>query len=411
MNISRHGDWFRDPETKYSEKSLYLAVVLTFFCLPLGTAPTTIASVLVLAIWLFSGLAFAKRQTYRAPYWWPVYGLMLLPWIGLLYTMDTTGLGLEYAQKTLYWLLGLGVAAVAFEKFPARYCVQAFMLGLLLNVVVVVIQIVFHLPDKNGAHRGLGPDYSTLSAYLIVGIMIGVFFLGRRQQAGKKVALSAVIGLYFFHLVILQSRASYVAMVILTPFIGYTFFKSHQVIKTLALCVLIPGLMMVSPVVRERASQTVENFTYHLHSKDETAWGERYSIRQDRLFMWNKALTIIARKPWLGVGTGGYAMAIGAYGGDPDAPWIAHPHNNFLYMAVSFGIVGLAFFIWFLVVMLKRGWRHRQTSAGYMLLSVVLVMTVTGLFNSQILDVGTAILLALVVGFQPDDPKGGNHGE
>lgn len=410
MNISLLGGWLSDRETRSSQKALYVAVMATFFCLPLGTAPSTIAAGLAAVICLFSGIALNRRSIYLAPYWWPVYALIVLPWIGMLYTQDTTGIGVDYAEKTYYWLFGLCVAAIAFEKLPARRCVQAFMLGLGVNVVAAILQIVLHLPDKHNQHRGLGPDYSTLSAYLIVGIMMGVFFLGRQQRMTYKIALAGVVGLYFFHLVVLSSRASYVAFVILTPFIGYTFFKTHQLTKTLALSLLIPCLMMASPVVRQRAALTVDQFSHHLHAQDETAWGEKYSTQQDRFYMWNHALKIFADQPLLGVGTGGYTSALSATGSDPDAPPIAHPHNNFLYMSVSFGVVGLAVFLWFLIVTLANGWRHRRTAAGYMLLSVVLVMTVTGLFNTQILDVGTALLLALVVGFKPALEKGATHG-
>lgn len=409
MNVSPLRDWFRDPRKRADEKALFAAVMLTFFCLPLGTAPSTIAAGLSAAIWLFSGLALGKRHIYGAAYWRPVYALAVLPWIGLLYTRDTTGLGLDYAEKSYYWLFGFCVAAIAWEEWTARRCVQAFMSGLGINVVAAVLQIVFHLPDKHNQHRGLGPDYSTLSAYLIVGIMMAVFFLGRQQRAKPRLALAGVAGLYFFHLVILQSRASYVAFVILTPFIGYMFFKTRALVKTAALCILIPGLMMVSPVVRQRAVLTVDQFAYHLQAREDTAWGERYSTQQDRFYMWNGALKIIADRPLVGVGTGGYATALHTYGSDPNAPMITHPHNNFLYMTVSFGLLGLTVLLWFLAVTLVNGWRHRESAAGYMLLSVVLVMTVTGLFNTQILDVGTAFLLALVVGFQQAFNRTANH--
>ena len=410
MTISRLTDWFKNPATTADQKALYVAVLLTFFLLPLGTAPSTIGAGLSAAIWLFSGLALKKRGLYRERAWWPVYALMILPWIGLIYTQDTTGLGMDYAEKTYYWFFGLCVAAIAFKRLPAERCVQAFMLGLGINVLAAIAQIVLGLPDKHNQHRGLGPDYSTLSAYLIVGIMMAVFYLARQKDSRGKIALAGVAGLYFLHLVILRSRASYVAFVILTPFIGYTFFRTHQVAKTAAICLLVPLLMAASPVVRQRAVLTAEQLAYHMTAQDETAWGERYSAKQDRFFMWNAALKIIAARPFLGVGTGGYASAIYTYGRDPDAPRIAHPHNNFLYMAVSFGIVGLGVLLWFLGAALVAGWRQRNGAAGYMLLSVVLVMTVTGLFNTQILDAGTALLLSLVIGFQPAFKTVTHHG-
>ena len=400
MIITPLRDWLKDPDTHASEKALYAAVALTFFCLPLGTAPSTIAGGLSIAIWLFSGLAIENRRIYMSPYWWPVYALILLPWLGMTYTQDETGIGLDYAEKTYYWLFGISVAALSFQRFSATRLIQAFMLGLGVNVIAAVAQIVFHLQDKNNQHRGLGPDYSTLSVYLIVGIMMSIYFLNRERRTAIQIALVGIIGLYFFHFVILQSRASYVAFVLLVPFMGYSFFKTKKFLKTIILCILTPALMMLSPIVRERIDLSVKQLRFHLTGDDEAAWGNTYSAQQDRFYMWRGALKIIGDHPLIGVGTGGYQTVLQENDSDPHAPSIAHPHNNFLYMAVSFGAVGLAVFFWFLVVTIRNGWQQRHTVRGYMLLSVILVMVASGFFNTQILDVGTALLISLTVGFQ-----------
>jgi O-antigen ligase len=392
--------WLRDPETTASQKALYAAAALTFFCLSLGTAPSTIAGALAAGIWLFSGIALQRRRIYAATYWWPVFALFILYWMGMIYTHDTTGIGLEYAEKTYYWLFGLSVAAISFQRFNPTRLVQAFMLGLGINVFAAIAQIVFQLPDKNNQHRGLGPDYSTLSAYLIVGIMMAVFFLNRERRAKLRMALVGLIGLYFFHFVILQSRASYVAFVLLAPFIGYTFFKRKKLLKTAGVCVLIPCLMMLSPIVRDRMATTVDQFNHHFYATDDSAWGNKYFAHEERLYLWNGALRIIKQNPWVGVGTGGYQTALNKLDSDPNVPLMAHPHNDFLYMAASFGIVGVAVFSWFLVVGLSNGWRRRKTAEGYFVLCVFLVMVATGLFNTQMLDVGTAFLISLAIGLQ-----------
>jgi O-antigen ligase len=62
--------------------------------------------------------------------------------------------------------------------------------------------------------------------------------------------------------------------------------------------------------------------------------------------IWNGALRIIGKNPLPGVGTGGYQTALRNIDGDPNVPLMAHPHNNFLYIAASFGAVGLAVFLW-----------------------------------------------------------------
>jgi O-antigen ligase len=392
--------WAGNPETRTRDKALFAAAALTFFCLPLGTAPMLIAGGLAMAIWLFSGIAFESRNLYKASYWWPVYALLLLPWIGLIYTSDTTGLGNDYAEKTYYWLMGLAVAGISFRHFSAIILVQSFMLGLAVNVIAAILQIVFDLRDKNNWHLGLGPDYSTLSAYLIVGLMMGIYFLGRERDLRRRLLLLGVIALYFLHLVLLQSRASYVTLMIMTPFMGLTYFKDRKVLKTALVIVLIPCLMLLSPVVRKRVDHSIDQLQFHLNADNEAAWGKKYSRHQDRFYMWNSAVRIIRENPWIGVGTGGYKTALKAMDNDPKAPEIAHPHNNFLYMAVSFGVIGLAVFLWFLVATLRAGWRQRNSAQGYLLLSVILVMATSGLFNSQIIDVGTAFLISLCVGLQ-----------
>jgi O-antigen ligase len=274
------------------------------------------------------------------------------------------------------------------------------MLGVGINVLAAIAQIVFQLPDRYNQHRGLGPDYSTLSAYLIASIMMGFFFLNREYRTKIRIALAALIGLYFFHFVILQSRASYVGFVLLVPFIGYTFFKSKKLLKTVGVCLLIPCLMMLSPIVRTRIAQTVDQLNYHLQADSETAWGNTYFAQEERFYLWNGALKMIKQHPLVGVGTGGYMTALRNIDSDPDVPSMAHPHNNFLHIAASFGAVGMAVFLWLLVVGISNGWRERNTPGGYFVLSVFLVMVTTGLFNTQILDVGTAFLISLAIGLQ-----------
>ena len=401
MMIASPKEWFSASDATFSEKALYIAVALTFFCLPLGTAPPTITGALSAAIWLFSGIAIANRRVYLSRYWMPVYAMAILPLIGMIYTHDKCGLSVDYGGKAYYWLFALVVAAISFRRFSALRLVQAFMLGLAINVFAAIAQIIFNLPDRYDQHRGLGPDYSTLSAYLIVGIMMTVFFLNRsNHRTPAKIALWGLIGLYFFHLVILSSRASYVAFVLLIPFIGMTYFKKRKFLKTAIICLLVPALMMLSPVVRERVKRTINELMYHVEADSGAAWGNQYTAQQDRFYMWNGALRIIRDHPLIGVGTGGYKTALKEKDNDPNIPPQSHPHNNFLHIGVSYGLFGLAIFCWFIISVISKSWRNRAAPEGYFLLSVILVMLMTGLFNTQFLDLGTALLISLAVGLQ-----------
>ncbi len=118
--------------------------------------------------------------------------------------------------------------------------------------------------------------------------------------------------------------------------------------------------------------------------------------------MWRWAIDLFVEHPLIGVGTGGYKQAILSGGGEKG---IAHPHNNLLHMAVSYGIVGVVVFIWFFWVLLKNGWQNRGSVPGFFILSSGLVILVGGLTDTHILDAGGIFLLAVTTGFQAALPK------
>jgi O-antigen ligase len=112
--------------------------------------------------------------------------------------------------------------------------------------------------------------------------------------------------------------------------------------------------------------------------------------------MWHWAAKLFRQHPLLGVGTGGYQQATLEAGGDVG---VAHPHNNVLYVAVSYGLLGLGVFGWFFWVLLKTGWRNRHDLAGFFVLSATLVILIGGATDTHIIDAGGLSLLSMATGF------------
>jgi O-antigen ligase len=162
--------------------------------------------------------------------------------------------------------------------------------------------------------------------------------------------------------------------------------------------------MSLSPVVRERVRLSVNQLKHHIHAEGDRAWGKEYSEHQDRFYMWYGAIPVFLENPLIGVGTGGYQSAMKQRGkpGDPD---MAHPHNNLLHMAVSYGIIGIVAYLWLFAETIRNSWEQRETVVGFFVLSVAIVIFVSGLFNTTILDAGTLFLLAVAVGLQQAFPK------
>ena len=404
MNTSVPKDWQTFKKMK-GDTLLYLDFVLVFFFMSLGTTLVTIFGIISLYVWLFAGKIKGFRSIARNAWFWPVLVFMVLPWVGLLYTPDLSGIGIDYAGKSHYWLYTITVASISFAVFPAERLIQAFLAGLALNAVVAIYQFSGLLPLTRGyEYRGFGEGYGVLSVFLIVGILVASYYFGKAAKKKEKLLLSFLILLYFFHLIIMQGRAGYVTFLLLSPLVVHTLFRRIGFFKVLLACICLPSLMFLSPVVRERVRLSIDQLEYHMHARGDIAWGKEYSKQQDRFFMWYGAIHIFLENPLLGVGTGGYQTAMRQRGkpGDPD---MAHPHNNLLHMAVSYGIIGIIAYLWLLVETIKNAWKQREEPVGFFVLSVALVVFVSGFFNTTILDVGTLFLLAVAVGLQQSFPE------
>jgi len=103
----------------------------------------------------------------------------------------------------------------------------------------------------------------------------------------------------------------------------------------------------------------------------------------ERLHFWSSAMYIIQQSPWLGEGVGGFAYAF--HQSFPAERVLANPHNEFLLIAAQLGLPGLCVFLFFLGVVLKQAFAAHDLH-GHLLQGIVLMLIVSCLFNSSILD-------------------------
>ena len=399
MSISARTAWYRLRKIT-SDEWLFFAFVALFFNMPLGTSPPTICAVLATVVWVFSGKITKIWDTSLKKTWfWPVLLLMILPWIGLLYTPDVGGLGIKFAGKTHYWVYCVAASSMVFGILSPQRLIQAFLAGLAVNALVGILQLIGLFPRMNEISFGLGLGYGTLSAYLILGMLMASYYFRETHQKGRRVLFGLLGLIYFFHLIILDGRVGYLTFLFLCPIIAYNLFKGSSIYKILLVSLLLIGGMLLSPVVRDRVSLSIDQVKYHLNADPEKAWGKEYTANQDRFSMWYAAVRIFSEHPILGVGTGGYQTVIKEMLG-PEWPAIAHPHNNILYMAVSFGLIGVFAILWFFWEIIKNAWSERDTPLGFFILSTALVIFFGGLVDTYIKDAGTLILLAVVTGLQ-----------
>jgi len=230
-------------------------------------------------------------------------------------------------------------------------------------------------------------------------MLVASYYFKVSTKKGARIFFFLLMAGYLFHLVILLGRVGYFTLAILSPLIVRNLFKEFNVFKIFMVYILLLGITFLSPIVRERVSLSIDELKHHLTADPGSAWGKKYTKHQDRFYMWYGAVNIFLENPLFGVGTGGYATALKERG-KPEWPFIAHPHNNFLHMAASYGVIGIFALLWFFWEIIKNAWGERHTPLGYFILSTALVIFVSGLVDTHILDSGPAFLLAVATGLQ-----------
>jgi len=394
----------------FPEQYLFYLFCGALFVLPMGTSPFTTIGVCILFIWIITGELFKKRQRYLRERWLlPVLALVVLVWLGLIYTPDRYGLGLKFAMKSHYWVYAIVLAGLSFtEKEKPEYLIQCLLAGLFINAIIGFLQLSGLVPTfYKERYTGLSSGYNTLGILLILGIIIASFYFRRSEDRKEKIFFLFLMLTYFTHLIILKGRGGYLTFVLLSPIVVYNISNGKHLVIAFLLYLLAIDLMSFSPIVQERIIDSIEDVRVQLKAGGDITWGKQYTEdenlqRIDRIYMWRSAIELFIKHPIRGVGTGGYRKEILAGGAKRG---VAHPHNNFLYMAVSFGVPGILVLGWFFWVLLKNGWTKRDNVIGFFILSSGLVIFVGGLTDTQILDAGPAFLLAVTTGLQAALPK------
>jgi O-antigen ligase len=378
----------------HTERLMFYGFCGFFFFIPVATSPAVITGLFTLSVWIFSGKFVRDREWLNKKWTLPVIIFMLLPWAGLLYTEDLTT-GLDLAKKSYYWLYAFAIAS-QFLRHRAKTFINFFLMGLSLTVCISLFQYIGFVPSPKGFATGFiggASPYITYSLLLVFGMLILSYYCRTAATRKRKALLLLLICAFFLSLAVVPGRIGYLAFAALSPLMLYNILGRRRLLGVVALSVFAIALLISSSVVRDRIWLAVDEVRDYQH-------GEKASSVGARLWMWDGAVNIFLENPIIGVGTGGYKNAMMKYKDDPSLQDPDQPHNSFLYLAASYGVVGLAAFLWLIIVFLRKGWQARHGIAGYSVLAFGLVLLIGGLTDTQFLSLPTGEMFALLMGLE-----------
>ncbi|MDB5896977.1 MAG: putative rane protein [Ramlibacter sp.] len=371
------------PERLYQGLLTLALAVLGFFVLysPAGVSMAMAA----LALLAFAApMRLWRQQPWREPVL--VLGLLLLAYILLRTLIGEGAAALPVVNKYQELLL----VPVLWALLRVARRPQAFAIGLLLGAFLLAALYWTGMPKETKLGHWL--VLHRISAGF--GLAVCSFLLFEHARLGRIPKRAGYLASFFLAATVLaavNARTGHVVLLVLVGCAGFRAAPPRARIIT-ALAVLVSALVVaaVSPTVRGRVLET-------LNDSEAGSRGQavKESSTQQRLEIWDNAVTV-AREHWLlGTGWGHYLPAVKEVSArrhpDPAAVPGAlseNPHNEYLMQLGGGGVPALLLFLLWLAWPMARALRDAGTGKPWSSAvgCIALAFAVGCLFNSMLLD-------------------------
>lgn len=317
---------------------------------PTSIALVNIGILLILIGWFLSGRWRWKLDVIRHnPITLPAVLLSVLVLVGITYTNAPRA----YLGHHLYVYSKLPLMLMLLTLFHdprwQRRGLLAFALGSLITVVSTYANIWFEVPWSDSNNQGFGVTHHVFNDYIAQGLAMSFFTAlavsialdARTSWKRWAWVLMAVVTVFSItHL--LQGRTGQVVLLAMFCALAWVAAPTAWRARALVLVALATVLLFLSsPLLRERVTSMLTEFSQY------TDAGVLTTSTGFRLDMWKNALEMFMASPLWGHGTASYRVMTEQIYTDPGVCAVScfHPHNQFLFLAVEFGVPGLVAYV------------------------------------------------------------------
>ena len=277
--------------------------------------------------------------------------------------------------SNVHWKLLLIPAVVLLiqdERWRNR-CWTGFGAGvlvLLAHVYALVFMVLPWTSTQNPDEVFYNPLPQSLALTIFCAGCLSEFFT--TSSRAKKIGLTVTFVLASFAVLnISEQRLGYLMWlagcltVVFIQLKKSPRLRAWSLLAFLVFCVLI---FMSNEKMQNRFGLAIQEIQNYHFENDYTSVGSR-------LHMWYSSAGFIQQAPLLGHGMGAYPVVSEAHFQDPDMclHGCRHPHNQYLFYTVEFGLIGLALLMF---VLYQSFLKHRSMSPESTMPLVVLVVFV-----------------------------------
>lgn len=381
---------------------------------PTSIALVNIGILLVIVGWLLSGRYRAKWDSIKGhPITLPCILLSALVLLGCLYS----GAPAAYLGKHLYVYsklpLMLILLTVLHEAVWQRRAMAAFAVGSLITLVSTYANIWFDVPWSETHNQGLGVSHNVFNDYIAQALAMSVFVIVAVAYAWEATdrrvkalwGLIAVLTLFSITHLLASRTGQVVIAAMLLSMALVSVSATRRWVALVLMAVLVGVLFTSSPLLRGRVDLALQQINSYM-SGDMTLT----SIGA-RLDMWKISLQMIADSPLWGHGTGSYRVLAEQIYTDRVvcATSCIHPHNQFLFFGVEYGLLGVLAYAIFLWRPFSYGMKSERRGR-LMLVAFMTVMFVDSFINGPLWvtterHLFASILPLLMAGWRPTEPR------
>ena len=364
----------------FFNRASIFSVIATCFFIPFSTAFTALFSTMAVLFWFLSG-RFLNFPKILKNYPTALVSLLLffLFIIGLLYSPAELSDALSNLKKYRELLfLPIVISLLDGRSGAKSNAINSFIAGCIFLMLVSFFMKFGIIPsDRYGNSLVYHITHSFFMAIL-------AFWSAHRTADSKQyryfwlsVTLAALANISY----VAPGRIGMLVLVVLgLLFCTQRFSFRMQIAAVLILSGLCSALYYSSDNISSRINKAItEVRAYeHEHGCSRTSMGMRLDWYID-------CVTLFQKKPLFGYGTGGFTVAHDKLIKGTGVQRTDNPHNEYLFIAVQLGSVGLfLFLLLFFLALLKSSKMVRPD--GWLLQGVVISMATGCLLNSFLYD-------------------------
>jgi O-antigen ligase len=384
LNTQQWLDWFRRGPGLLVD----LGLVSVFFGVPTSRVLINVGLALLLVGLVLGGgyrTLFERVRSYALL--WPtllVLGLVLAGSAWSVGSPAVVSLHLSLYGKLPYFLLVL-VALDSHRR--VTYSWGAFSAGCLLMVSLLyyrymALRLGWEAPPSAGhSAYSVLRNYAVQSLLTVFCCLALAITLQRAHAFGARVV--AVLGLVacLASLVfLLESKTGLVGLLLVLVLVAFNHGKRAGLLACIAAMALLALAFKFSPVLTGKLGSLAADLSALVSGGPV----ERTSSGGYRLAMWSTALQLMARSWWFGHGTGSYAaLSPQFFNAAECAVACVHPHNQWLFFGVEYGLLGVAV-ISFLVYRMAALGLSAPAHLRQLVWGLTLLFVVDAMFNAPL---------------------------